>query len=78
MAKAKASTTNPEIQKDSPTIEIVRADTCPASSGKSILSYHVGLDEDDTVYLKVAGNDGGGFFSNEWIRFAHIQTAVSE
>jgi hypothetical protein len=51
---------------------------CPTSSGKSILGYQVGTDDSDTIFLKVASNDGGGYFSNEWIAFTDIQAAITD
>jgi hypothetical protein len=57
-------------------IQVLKETTCPTSSGKSTLTYQVGVDESGAIHLKVSSNDGGGFFSNEWIAFAGIQAAL--
>jgi hypothetical protein len=72
--KSTAIKKNPESPKNP--VQILKEANCPTSSGKSILGYQVGTDDSGSIYLKVASNDGGGFFSNEWIAFADIQAAV--
>jgi hypothetical protein len=57
-------------------IQVLKETTCPTSSGKSTLTYQVGVNESGAIHLKVSSNDGGGFFSNEWIAFADIQAAL--
>ena len=76
MPEKKSPTTkiNPENPK-SP-VQVLKEGSCPTSSGKSILGYQVGTDDSGAIYLKVASNDGGGFFSNEWICFTDIQAAI--
>jgi hypothetical protein len=72
--KSPATKKNPENPKNP--VQILKEANCPTSSGKSTLGYQVGTDDSGSIYLKVACNDGGGFFSNEWIAFADIQAAV--
>jgi hypothetical protein len=57
-------------------IQVIKEATCPTSSGKSTLGYQVGIDDSGAIHLKVSSNDGGGFFSNEWVAFTDIQAAV--
>jgi hypothetical protein len=85
MAKAKATTktndnksTNKEKTTDEPTIQVLQADTCPTSSGKSTLGYEIGTDESDGIYLRISSNTGGGFFSNEWVSFEAICNAIAD
>jgi hypothetical protein len=72
-AATKISPKNPENP-----VQVLKEGTCPTSSGKSTLSYNIGIDETGAIHLKVAGNDGGGFFSNEWISYHDIQTALTD
>jgi hypothetical protein len=48
-------------------IRVLRKANCPTLSGKSTLTYHVGSNAEDQLYLRVDSNNGGGFFSREWI-----------
>ena len=72
MSKAKTATTH---END---IRILKEATCPTSSGKSTLTYQVGKDESDVIYLKISGNDGGGFWSAEWVPYSSVEQAISE
>lgn len=73
MSKAKATPSTDNT--DSP-IQVLKQATCPTTSGKSTLTYQVGIDESDSIHLKVSGNDGGGFWSPEWVSFQDIQAAL--
>jgi hypothetical protein len=64
--------------KPETSIKVVKEAACPTSTAKSNLSYEIGGDDSGAIYLKVAGNDGGGFFSNEWVSFNDIQAALAE
>ena len=59
-------------------IRILKKATCPTLSGKSTLTYHIGCTPDDKIHLRVFGNNGGGFFSQEWVPLAAIQQALSK
>jgi hypothetical protein len=72
--KSPATKINPE-NPEYP-VQVLKEATCPTSSARSTLTYQVGVDESGAIYLKVASNDGGGFFSNEWIAFTDIQAAI--
>jgi hypothetical protein len=72
MAKEKSVSTN----NSETNIQVLKNASCPTTSGKSTLGYQVGCDETGAIYLKVASNDGGGFFSDEWISFVNIKAAL--
>ncbi len=75
MTKAKAESSKDNTENP---IKVLKADTCPTSSGKSNLRYEVGIDESDSIHVKISSNDGGGMFSPEWVSFQDIQTALKE
>jgi hypothetical protein len=75
MTKAKTATTNDNTEN---AIQVLKESTCKTSSGKSTLTYQVGVDESNGIQLKVSGNDGGGFWSAEWVSFTDIQAALKE
>lgn len=64
---------------ESPTkIKPLRTATCPTLSGKSTLTYELGTDSSKGLHFRVKANDGGGFFSSEWIAWSHIETAIGK
>ena len=66
---------NLEAHTMTKTIRIIKKAECSKllSTATGPLTYHVGCDDsDDSLHLRVTGNLGGGFFSNEWIAFPEI------
>lgn len=70
MAKKEINRTTPQI------IRIIKIATCPTCSGKAILTYHFGCDEEKYISIRITANSGGGFFSGEWIKLKEIQSAL--
>ena len=66
---------NPE---DNPDMRVLKTATCKTLSGKSTLTYQIGCDPDSVVHLRITKNDGGGFFSDEWIVYENIQAALKK
>ena len=54
------------------TMRVLSTGTCDTLSGSSKLTYHIGCVPDGEIYLRVHGNTGGGFFSQEWISLRDI------
>lgn len=52
-------------------VRIVSVQSCSSVTGKSRLTYHVGV-LDSEIRLRVHANSGGGFFSNEWVTLRAI------
>jgi hypothetical protein len=49
-------------------LRILKIGTCPSLSRASQITYHLALKEDDEqVYLRIAGNSGGGLFAKECV-----------
>lgn len=61
-----------------PISRIFKVGTCNNLSAKSNLTYHIGCTPDKEIYIRVASNDGGGYFSPEWVSFISIQQAMSD
>jgi hypothetical protein len=59
--KSTAAKINPKTPETP--VQILKEGTCPTSSGKSNLGYQIGGDDSGAIQLRVASNDGGGFFS---------------
>lgn len=64
---------------DKPTdnLRVLKVATCPSLSRASQITYHLALKEDDDqVYLRIAGNSGGGLFAKEAVALEAIITAI--
>jgi hypothetical protein len=57
-------------------IQVIKDATCPTTSGKSTLGYQIGVDPEGDIHFQVTSNDGGGFFSIEWVSLSDIQEAI--
>ena len=58
-------------------VRIIKVASCKTLSGKSNLTYHLGAVDKD-IYFRVYSNDGGGFFSTEWVAMKDIDTALKK
>ena len=58
--------------EDNPDIKVLKTATCPTLSGKSKLTYQIGISPESIVHLRISKNDGGGFFSDEWLSIDSI------
>ena len=63
---------------EEPAINIIQTSKCQTVSNKSTLTYHVGVDDENQAFIRVNGNTGGGFFSNEWISLDHITSILGD
>ena len=58
--------------KDSPSVRVIKKEKCPTLSGKGELYYCLGSDPDEQLMIRIHSNNGGGFFSDEWLPVAKI------
>ena len=59
-------------------IRVLATGTCDTLTGSSQLTYHIGCLPDGEVYIRIHGNTGGGFFSQEWIALQDILRALEK
>ena len=64
------------MSKSEDTMRVLKTWSCKTLSGKSTLTYQIGVTPDSTVHLRIGKNSGGGHFSDEWIAFDDIQDAL--
>jgi hypothetical protein len=64
--------------EDKPSMHVMKTATCKTLSSKSTLTYQIGTMPDSVIHLRISKNDGGGFFSQEWIAFEDIQRALEK
>jgi hypothetical protein len=53
------------MSKTEDTIKVLVTGTCSTLSAKSKLTYQVGVQDDESVHVRISKNTGGGFFSDE-------------
>ena len=59
-------------------IKVIATKTCPSLSGKSQITYKLGLSEDDTLHIRLHENSGGGFFNGGWYPAGAIVAALRD
>ena len=59
-------------------MRVLKTANCKTISGKSTLTYQVSVNQDDAIYIRITGNDGGGFHSSENVAFEDIQEALKD
>jgi len=73
LTKKKASDKTEELS-----LKVIQTSRCQTISGKSTLTYNVGIDAEGHIAIRVFGNTGGGFFSNEWILIDDITALLGD
>ena len=59
-------------------VRILRTVKCPSLSGKSTLTYNIGRDSNSEVQFQVTGNDGGGYWNDDWVSHQSIQAVLAK
>ena len=59
-------------------VRVLKNGTCPNLSGKSTLSYRVGVNEAGGIMLQLVGNSNPGCFNNEWVKYADVQDLLAK
>ena len=54
-------------------LRIIKAASCPSLSGKSILTYQLGVDTESALFIRIARNSARGYFNKLWVRFSDIE-----
>ena len=62
---------------EAPVLRILRKSTCPSVSGRSTLTYHIGVDEFQVVHLRIFANTGKGMWSKGWIPMSEIHQLLA-
>ena len=64
--------------ESNPDMKVLKTSSCKTLSGKSTLTYQIGCNPDDEIHLRLTKNSGGGFFSDEWVKYEDIQAVLKE
>jgi hypothetical protein len=58
-------------------MRIIKTGECPSLSGKSTLTYQIGLEGDKDIYLCLTGNTGKGIFNRDWFDIEEIYSLLA-
>jgi len=58
-------------------MRILKTGECPSLSGKSVLEYVIGCNNDNVVYVALAGNSGAGIFNKDWLGLDEIYSLLA-
>ncbi len=58
-------------------VRTVKIATCPSLSGRSTLTYHVGIKEDQSVHLRIFQNTGNGIHSKTWVALGQLDPLLA-
>ena len=61
-----------------PTLRILKSGTCPSLSGKSKLSYEFAAGPTSDLQVRIARNTGGGYFSDQWVKWERLQGVLDK
>ena len=64
---------NPETN---PEIRILKTASCKSLSGKSKLMFNIGCNPAGEIQFQVTGNDGGGYWNDDWVAQSSIQAVL--
>lgn len=59
-------------------MRVLKVDTCPSLSGRSVLTYHVGCNAEGDFHLRVVQNSGTGQFNADWIPLSTVEQLLSD
>lgn len=76
--KKKPAKSTDTAKVEEPSLKIIQTSKCQTISGKSTLTYNVGVDDEGQIAVRVFSNSGGGFFSNEWVLIDDITTLLGD
>ncbi len=74
-SKSPSSSPSKSAPQDSPSITVLKSAHCSTLKQTSLLTYESGRDSEGKLHYRITANNGGGFFSNEWVSWEVLHTA---
>lgn len=71
------STLQEEISMNEKEMRILKTGECGSLSGKSTLTYNIGSDNANNVYVALTGNTGKGIFNKDWFDIEEIYSLLA-
>lgn len=69
---------NPNKEQTINNISVLKKEMTKSVTGKSFIHYELGNDPEGVLHIRITVNTGGGYFSNEWIRFDAIYKELDQ
>lgn len=69
---------NTRKNQPSDNITVLKKEMAKSVTGKSFIHYEIGNDPEGVMHIRVITNTGGGYFSNEWVRFDAIYKELDQ
>jgi len=57
-------------------MKTLHQNTCSGLSGTNEITYEIGLENDQSLWLKLVKSSGGGFVSKQWVAMAAIMETL--
>jgi len=64
--------------QDSPSITVLKSAHCSTLKQTSLLTYESGRDSQGKLHYRITANNGGGFFSKEWVAWDQLYAACTK
>lgn len=81
-AEAEAQTTEVADTPKPPAMRILRIKDCESLSGRSMLTYHIGISADSQaspeLHMRLFANTARGYFCKDWISLTLLELMLSE
>ncbi len=74
-AKSPSRSPSKPSPQDSPSMTVLKSAHCSTLKQTSLLTYESGRDSEGKLHYRITANNGGGFFSNEWVPWEVLHTA---
>ncbi len=59
-------------------MQTLKQDTCPGLSGKNTLTYELGQEHDQSLWLRLVKSSGGGYLSKKWISIDAVASTLTQ
>jgi hypothetical protein len=58
-------------------IRTIKTATCSSLSGRSSITYEIGVKADNSIFIRLTENTGSGMFSKQWVPLTQIIQLLS-
>lgn len=66
-----------DAKPDTLPVRIIKTNTCPSLSGKSTITYQIGIYGQSDIVMRVEANSATGYFNKDWVHYAEIEKVLA-